>query len=98
MSMVKAAQWAFPHAALVSDRFHVERLSADTVQQARIDRRWKENYRAKAIIKCKKQGTKYKPIILTNGVTPKQLLARSWYILYKMPHQWAKTQMHRASY
>lgn len=97
MSMVKAAQWAFPHAALVTDRFHVERLSADAVQQARIDQRWNEIDReAKAIIKCKKQGTKYKPIILTNGDTPKQLLARSRYILYKMPHQWTKSQMHRA--
>ena len=97
MSMVKAAQWAFPMAALVTDRFHVERLSADAVQQARIDQRWKEIDReAKAIIKSRKQGTKYKPIILTNGDTPKQLLARSRYILYKMPHQWTKSQIHRA--
>ena len=97
MSMVKAAQWAFPMTALVTDRFHVERLSADAIQQARIDQRWKEIDReAKAIIKSKKQGTKYKPIILTNGETPKQLLARSRYILYKMPHQWTKSQIHRA--
>lgn len=95
MSMVKAAQWAFPHAALVTDRFHVERLSADAVQQAGIDQRWKEIDReAKAIIKCKKQGTKYKSIILTNGDTPKQLLARSRYILYKI--QWTKSKTHRA--
>jgi len=32
MSMVKAAQWAFPMTALVTDRFHVERLSADADQ------------------------------------------------------------------
>lgn len=97
MSMAKAARWAFPNAALVTDRFHVERLSADAVQQARIDQRWEEIDReAKAIIKCKKQGTKYKPIILTKGDTPKQLLARSRYILCKMSHQWTKTQMRRA--
>lgn len=97
MSMVKAAQWAFPMAYSVTDRFHVERLSADDVQQVRIDQRWKQTDReAKAIIKSKKQGTKYKPIILTYGETPKQLLARSRYILYKMPHQWNKSQIHRA--
>jgi transposase len=72
-------------------------LKCRLVQQARIDQRWKEIDReAKAIIKCKKQGTKYKPIFLTNGDTPKQLLARSRYILCKMPHQWTKSQMHRA--
>jgi transposase len=31
MSMVKASQWTFPMAALVTDRFHVERLNADAV-------------------------------------------------------------------
>ena len=71
MSMVKAAQWAFPHAALVTDRFHVERLSADAVQHARIDQRWQEIDReAKAIIKCKKQGTKYQPVFPPVVVTP----------------------------
>ena len=50
----------------------MERLSADAVQQVRFDQRWKEIDReAKAMIKCAKQGTKYKPIILTNGDTPK---------------------------
>ncbi len=97
MSMVKAVQWAFLHDALVTDRFHVERQSADAVQQARIDQRWKEIDReAKAIMKCKKLGTKYKPIIPTNGDTPKQILVRSRYIFDKMPHHWMKSQIHRA--
>ncbi len=57
-NMIKATQWAFSQAVLVTDRFHVKRLCADAVQQERIDQRWKENYReAKAIIKYKKQGT-----------------------------------------
>ena len=89
MRILKAAKWAAP---LVMDRFHVER--ADAVQRARIDQRWKEiDRKAKAIINCKKQGAKYKPIILTNGDTPKLLLARSSCILYRMPHQWTKSQM-----
>lgn len=92
MTMVKAAKWAFPQAALGTDRFHVE--CADALQQARIDQRWKVIDRvAKAIINWKKYGAKYKPIILTNGDTPKQLLARTRYILYRMPHQWTKRKM-----
>ena len=35
----------------------------------------------KAIEEAKKQGLKYKPIQLSNGDTPKQLLARSRYII-----------------
>ena len=42
VSMVIAAQCAFPMAALVTDRVYVVRLSADAGQQARIDQRWRE--------------------------------------------------------
>jgi len=45
-------------------------------------------------IKCKRQAIKYKPINLTIGDTPEQLLARSSYILFKIP--WTKSQMQRA--
>lgn len=32
-----------------------------------------------------------------SGDTPKQLLARSKYALYKLPYQWTKNQIHRVS-
>lgn len=97
-TMVKAAQNLFPKAHLVTDRFHVVRLSSEAAQQSRIDQRWKaikeEN---QSIKKARKKGVKYQPTIFDNGDTPKQLLARSRYLLYKLPHQWTQKQIHRAA-
>ena len=42
--------------------------------------------------RLKKQGKKYTPIVLENGDTPKQLLARSRYVLAKKPSKWTPNQ------
>src|SRR6056300_1666454 len=52
----------------------------------------KEN---EAIQQARSKGARYKPLILSNGDTPKQLLARSRYLLYKLPSQWTQSQLHR---
>jgi transposase len=97
-SMRKACELAFPNAVLVTDRFHVVRLVMDALQHVRIDQRWKElDIENQLIKKARSLGTKYKPLILSNGDTPKQLLPRAKYALYKMPHQWTITQIHRIS-
>ena len=97
-SMRKACALAFPNAVLVTDRFHVVRLVLDAMQHVRIDQRWKElDIENQAIKRARSLGAKYKPLILSNGDTPKQLLARAKYALYKMPHQWTITQIHRIS-
>jgi len=49
-----------------------------------------------AIEKAKTTKTKYEPIILSNGDTVKQLLARRWYILYNNKSKWSKNQTQRA--
>ena len=36
-------------------------------------------------------------MVLANGDTPKQLLARSRYLLYKKPEQWTQAQIMRAA-
>lgn len=96
--MVKASQEIFQCADLVTDRFHVVRLSGEAAQQTRIDQRWKEiKIENEAIIEARKKGIRYQPEILDNGDTPKQLLARSRYLLYKLPHQWTAKQIHRAA-
>ena len=41
-SMRKACESLFVYAKLVTDRFHVVRLSGEAMQKARIDQRWKE--------------------------------------------------------
>ena len=67
------------------------------LQHVRVQHRWKavedEN---KAIETAKKEGKKYKPIVLSNGDTKKQLLARSRYILAKKINDWTQNQRQRA--
>ncbi len=97
-SMRKACEVAFPNAIQVTDRFHVIRLVMDAMQHVRIDQRWKElDAENQAIKKARALGIKYKAMVLSNGDTPKQLLARSKYALYKLPNQWTKNQIHRVA-
>lgn len=92
-----ATKLAFPESTLVTDRFHVVKLVTEALQYDRIQLRWKElDKENKAILEAKKHGVKYKPIQLSNGDTPKQLLARSRYIIAKKPHQWTDNQKQRA--
>lgn len=92
-----ATKLAFPESTLVTDRFHVVKLVTESLQQDRIQLRWKElDKENKTILEAKKQGLKYKPVQLSNGDTPKQLLARSRYIIAKKPYQWTDNQKQRA--
>lgn len=96
-SMQLIAKRSFPRATIVSDRFHVQKLASDAVQELRIMYRWeaieqenKERDLAKQI------GEKFIPKLLENGDTVKQLLARSRYLLFKSQDKWIPTQRHRA--
>ena len=96
-SMKLIAKKAFPNAKQVVDRFHVQKLAAEAVQQIRIEHRWeamdKEN---NALIEAKKQNLKPKIEIFSNGDTRKQLLARSRYLLFKSREKWTLSQKQRA--
>ena len=92
-----ATKTAFPDSTLVTDRFHVVRLATEALQHIRIKLRWEElDKENKAILEAKRKGVKYKSIQLSNGDTPKQLLARSRYIIAKKPYQWTDNQNRRA--
>lgn len=94
-NMESAVKICFPCADLVTDRFHVVKLAIDALQHVRVKREEldKEN---KAIEIAKKQGKKYVPVVLENGDSPKQLLARSRYILAKKTSDWTLNQKQRA--
>lgn len=95
-NMELAVKISFPEAYLVTDRFHVVKLAMESLQHIRIKQRWEElDKENKAIEQAKKQGIKYKPIVLSNGDTPKQLLARSRYIIAKKPKNLTKNQKTR---
>lgn len=92
-----ATKLAFPECNLVTDRFHVVKLATEALQHIRIKLRWEElDKENKAILNAKESGIKYKPTLLSNGDTPKQLLARSRYIIAKKKHQWTDNQKTRA--
>lgn len=95
-SMNKIARKCFKKAELVTDRFHVQKLALEAVQQIRIDYRWTaletEN---EEISKAKENQIKYSPEQLENGETRRQLLARSRYQLFKCQNKWTDSQIER---
>jgi len=97
-SMNIIAKRCFPNAVLVTDRFHVQKLAIEAVQEIRIKHRWKAlDNENEAIEKARKQKKGYHPVILQNGDTIKQLLARSRYVLYKNEKKWTLDQKKRAA-
>lgn len=96
-NMEKIARECFPAARLVTDRFHVHQLVHEAVQDIRIQHRWEAIEReTEAIINARETGSKHEPLVLENGDTVKQLLARGRYLLYKKPSAWKPSQKARA--
>ena len=88
---------SFPNATKVIDRFHVQKLAYDAIQEIRIKHRWEAiDEETNAIENAKSDDKKYIPEILSNGDTKKQLLARSRYLLFKPRNQWTEKQENRA--
>lgn len=96
-NMELIAKRSFPLAVRVTDRFHVQQLATEALQEIRIKHRWaaldEEN---EAIEKAKKQDEVFQSSFLENGDTLKQLLARSRYVLYKRAEHWTENQKQRA--
>jgi transposase len=92
------AKKCFPNAIQVTDRFHVQKLALEALQEIRIKYRWQAiDQENDAIEKAKKENRKFESQVLTNGDTLKQLLARSRYFLYKNKSKWSKNQISRAA-
>jgi len=97
-SMNLIVKRCFPNARRVIDRFHVQQLASEAVQEIRIKYRWQELDEENAqIALAKKQGQTFIQQLLPNGDSPKQLLARSRYLLFKHPSSWTATQKQRAA-
>ncbi len=83
-NMELIAKRCFPVAIRVTDRFHVQKLASEALQEIRIKYRWEAiDAENEAIEKAKTSKKQFEPTILSNGDTVKQLLARSRYVLYK---------------
>ncbi len=96
-SMQKVVKSCFPDASRVIDRFHVQKLAYDALQEMRIAHRWDAiNEATDEMQKAKEKGQEYIAKVLTNGDTKKQLLARSRYLLFKSAEKWTDKQKQRA--
>lgn len=96
-NMELIAKTCFPTAKRVIDRFHVQQLAFEAVQEMRIKERWKALDReAIEIHAAKTKGEKYTAPVFKNGDSLKQLLARSRYLLFKKETLWTDSQKQRA--
>ena len=97
-SMENAVLYSFPNARITTDRFHVQQLITEALQEMRVRLRWKvieeEN---ESVKQAKQSGTRYTPEIYANGDTKKQLLSRSRYLLFKPQNKWTDRQSERAA-
>jgi len=96
-SMERIVRLSFSDATIVNDRFHVQQLVSEAVQEVRIVFRKEaireENEKIKLARENKEQ---YHPFVYENGDTKKQLLARSRYLLFKPKSKWNDRQLERS--
>lgn len=87
----------FPAASLVTYRFHVQKLAVEALQDMHIAYRWQAiEQENKEIELAKEAGKSHKPLLMENGDTNKQWLARSRYLLFKTESKWTPSQRFRA--
>lgn len=96
-SMRLIARRCFPNAMRTIDRFHIQKLASEALQEMRIAHRW-DAIRAEtdAREEAGRMGRAYTPDVLANGDTHRQLLARSRYLLFKSADKWTESQRQRA--
>ena len=91
MDMANSMQWITseiaPNATKTFDRFHVERLAYDAMQDVRVRYRWEALEEEAKVDRVQ---------VFENGDTRKQLLARSRYLLFKRSVFWTSAQAKRA--
>ena len=93
-AMVRAS---FPKTEIVTDRFHVQQLVSEAVQDIRNQlRRVALKEETAAILLARKEKRVYQPTLHANGDTTKQLLSRSFYVLFKSSTHWTERQKERA--
>jgi len=96
-SMRKIVRTCFPKAMRVIDRFHIQKLACDAVQEMRIKHRWDAIQEANDDMEnAKLERREYVPFRYENGDTRKELLARSRYLLFKSGEKWTLSQSKRA--
>lgn len=96
-SMRRIVLTAFPKAKRVIDRFHIQKLACEAVQELRVAHRWEAlQQNNEDMEECKRSGIPYVPFRFSNGDTRPELLIRSRYLLFKSADKWTERQKERA--
>ncbi len=96
-SMRRIVSVAFPKAKRVIDRFHIQKLACDAVQEIRVAHRWEALQQSNdEMEECRLSGKPYVPFRFGNGDTRPELLIRSRYLLFKSADKWTEKQKERA--
>lgn len=97
-NMEQTARICFPAARRVTDRFHVQKLAYEAVQEMRVKARWEAlDEESIQMAHARACGKIYHAPVFENGDSRKQLLARSIYLLYKKESLWTQSQRVRAA-
>lgn len=87
----------FPNAQLTGDRFHIQQIVSEGVQEKRIElRREAIDEENRLIVEAKRERRGFRSKRYWNGDSKKQLLARSRYLLFKPWTKWTVSQRERA--
>ncbi len=96
-TMMRIVRTTFPNATMTNDRFRVQKLFYEAIDELRITYRWMaRDLENDEIQRCKEQNIEYVPFRYTNGDTRKQLLARAKHVLVKHFSKWTESQRIRA--
>ena len=96
-SMRRIVLTVFPKAKRVIDRFHIQKLACEAVQELRVAHRWEALQQNNIEMEeCKHSGIHYVPFRFSNGDTRPELLIRSRYLLFKSADKWTERQKERA--
>lgn len=96
-SMKKLVLMEFRNAKRTIDRFHVQKLALEAVQEMRIAHRWealKSEHERK--LHMRDTGELIPQETFSNGDTRPQLLVRSRYLLFKSAEKWTPSQKERS--
>lgn len=108
-AMMLTVRRVFPGAKLINDRFHVQQLMSEAVDQMRIRLRWqvldwenkavREHREKRKAAKTKEEREsigRWKPKRMGNGETMPQVMAKSRHIILKHESKWNEQQKNRA--
>ena len=108
-AMMLTVRKTFPGASLINDRFHVQQLISEAVDQLRIRHRWevleaenkaiREHRARRKAAKTKEEREligQWEPERMDNGETLPQIMARSRHIVLKHESNWNEQQRQRA--